>query len=112
MVGGFVLGGSTSRTLLIRASGPALAAFGVTPYLPDPQLTIFNSSGTAFAANEVWDGNPLIAAEASSVGAFSWSTTSNDSAVVVTLPPGSYSAQIEGATGDTGIALLEIYLLP
>jgi len=113
LIGGFVIGGSTSRTLLIRAVGPTLGAYGVSPALPDPQLTLYNpSTGAAFAANEGWNNNPLISSESTAAGAFSLITGSNDSALVVTLPPGPYTAEIEGAAGDTGIALIEIYLMP
>lgn len=111
LIGGFVVSGSTSKTLLIRATGPTLASFGVSGVLPDPRITLFDSSGNSVASNQIWNNNSLIASEASSVGAFSWSSTSNDSAVLVTVPPGSYSAQIEGGSGDTGIALLEIYVV-
>jgi hypothetical protein len=35
-----------------------------------------------------------------------------DSAVLVTLSPGDYTAEISGASGDTGVALVEVYALP
>ena len=71
-----------------------------------------NLNGTAFAANEVWNGNPLISSTAVAVGAFAWAANSNDSALLVTMPPGIYTAQIAGGTGDTGEAMFEIYLVP
>lgn len=117
LIGGFVVGGSTSRTVLIRASGPALNAFGVPGALPDPQLKLYqsNSDGTStlLRSNTGWGGAPQIAAEAAAVGGFSWGATATaDSALLITLPPGAYTAQIAGAGGDTGIALLEIYDVP
>lgn len=69
-------------------------------------------SSNVVAANEVWNNNPIIAADANAVGAFPWSSSSNDSAVVVTVPPDSYGAHIEGGICDAGIALLEIYEKP
>lgn len=112
LIGGFVLAGNTSRTLLIRASGPSLnTVFGIPGVLVDPRITLFNSSGTAFASNEVWNNNSLISSAADSVGAFGWEGNSNDSAILVTLPPGNYTAEVEGGAGDSGVALLEIYLL-
>jgi hypothetical protein len=115
LIAGFVIGGSTSETVLIRASGPALTKFGVTGVIPDPQLTLNGgSSGTSvLATSQGWNGDPQSAAVSASVGAFAWpSTSSNDSLLLVTLPPGAYTAEVSGASGDTGIALIEVYEVP
>jgi immunoglobulin I-set domain protein len=110
---GFVIGGSTSITVLIRASGPAIGAapFDVPGTLPDPQLTLQNpATGAVYAANNGWRDDPNIITAAASVGAFAWSDpASNDSALLVTLPPGSYTAEASGASGDTGVAIVEVY---
>jgi hypothetical protein len=112
LIAGFAIGGTTSRTVLIRASGPALGVLGVSGTLPDPQLTLVNGT-TTLAQNTGWGGSPQIASEASMVGAFSWGTAAtNDSALLITLPPGTYSAEVAGAKGDTGIALVEVYEVP
>ncbi len=112
LIAGFAIGGSTSRTVLIRASGPALIPFGVSGTLADPQLGLYSGS-TLLNTNSGWGGNSEIASTASSVGAFGWSDPSSlDSAILVTLPPGAYTAQISGASGDTGVALVEIYEVP
>lgn len=114
LIAGFVIGGTTSETVLIRASGPALTAFGVSGTLPDPQLQLFQSNGsnppTLLQSNKGWGGSATIASAAASVGAFSWgSSATADSALLVTLPPGAYTAEVSGASGDTGIALVEVY---
>jgi sugar lactone lactonase YvrE len=110
LIAGFVIGGSTSKTVLIRASGPALAPYGLTGLLPDPMLQLFTSSGQSIASDNGWGGAPLIGSVSSSVGAFSWgSLATADSALLVTLAPGAYTAEVTGASGDTGIALVEIY---
>lgn len=112
LITGFVIGGSTSKTVLIRASGPALIPFGLTGTLPDPLLQL-HSGGTLLASNSAWAGDPQISAAAAAVGAFTWNFgESNDSAILATLPPGPYSAEVSGANGDTGIALVEIYEVP
>jgi hypothetical protein len=75
-------------------------------------LQIYNtSSGTALlASNTGWGGDAQIATAAAWVGAFSWGVTATkDSAVLVTLPPGAYTANVSGASGDTGVALVEVY---
>jgi hypothetical protein len=117
VIAGFVVGGSTAKTVLIRASGPALAPFGVTGVLPDPQLQLFraNSDGssTELQTNAGWGGDTVVAAVASSVGAFSWGATpTSDSAIVATLPPGAYTAEVSGVSGDSGITLVEVYDVP
>jgi hypothetical protein len=117
LIAGFVIGGSTSKTVLIRGSGPALIPFGVTGTIPDPELQLYksNSDGTStlLQADTGWGGDSQIAATAASVGAFSWGASSTpDSAILITLPPGAYTAQVSGASGDTGVALVEVYDVP
>jgi len=112
LIAGFVIGGATSKTVLIRASGPALIPFGVSGTLPDPRLQLFSGS-TLVESDSGWGGDAEIASTAASVGAFSWgSSPTNDSAILVTLPPGAYTAQVSGAGGDTGVALIEVYEVP
>jgi hypothetical protein len=110
---GFVIGGQSALTVLIRASGPAIAAapFDVPGTLPDPQLTLQNpTTGRVYGANTGWRGDPEIAATAASVGAFAWNVpTSHDSALLITLPPGNYTAAAAGSSGDTGVAIVEVY---
>jgi YVTN family beta-propeller protein len=116
-IAGFVVGGTTARTVLIRASGPALKGFGLTGVLPDPSIQLFRSNGDGTSvllqSNEGWAGDPRIAATGSAVGAFSWGTAATlDAAVLVTLPPGAYTAQLSGASGSSGLALVEVYEVP
>ncbi len=109
LIAGFVIEGSTSETVLIRASGPALNAFGVPGTLPDPKLSLY-AGNTLLGTNFGWGGNAQIIAAAAKVGAFGWGNpSSNDSAILVTLPPGAYTAQIAGASNDSGVALIEVY---
>ena len=116
LIAGFVIGGSTARTVLVRASGPAIAGapFNVPGTLADPQLSLAPlGSGAVVAGNVAWGGDPAIASAASQVGAFSWDDPASlDSAILVTLPPGGYTATVSGSTGDTGVALVEVYEVP
>jgi hypothetical protein len=113
---GFTIGGSTAMTVLIRASGPALAGspFNVPGTLSDPTLTLQNpSTGFTYATNSGWSGDTEIAHTAASVGAFTWNVpSSHDSALLITLPPGSYTAEASGASGDGGVAIVEVYEVP
>lgn len=110
MIAGFVVDGTVGKTLLIRAVGPTLASFGVGGTLADPKLEIYNSSTVKIVENDNW--SPTLAATASAVGAFPLLAGSRDAALLVTLPPGAYSAQIAGVANATGEALVEVYEVP
>lgn len=109
MIAGFVIVGTVPKTVLIRATGPSLSIFGIAGFLPDPKLQLLSSAGVVLASNIVWGGSSQIAAAANSVGAFAWPSTSKDSAILITLQPGNYTAQVSGNTGDTGDGLIEVY---
>jgi hypothetical protein len=113
VIPGFVIGGSGTETLLIRADGPALAAFGVTGALASPTLVVTaQSTGATLATNTGWGTNSnaaQIASLAAQVGAFALASGSADCAVLVNLQPGAYTVQVSGVGGTTGVALAEIY---
>jgi sugar lactone lactonase YvrE len=109
---GFVLGGSTLTKVLVRGIGPTLGAFGVPDTVVDPQLTLFNSASVKIGENNDWAGAAELSAAFAGVGAFALPATSKDAALLVTLPPGNYSAQVTGANGTTGVALVEVYEVP
>ena len=109
LIAGFTLAGSGTRSLLIRAVGPKLSAFGVTGVLTDPKLEIYSGS-TIVAANDNWSSS--LAATFSSVGAFGLTADSKDAAITVSLPAGGYTVQVSGADGGVGEAIVEIYELP
>ncbi len=109
MIAGFVVDGPVAKTLLIRAVGPTLAGFGVGGALADPKLEIFRNGAKA-VENDDW--SPALAATAQAVGAFALAPNSRDAALLVTLPPGAYSAQVAGIAGGTGEALVEVYEVP
>lgn len=112
LIAGFVIAGTGTERVLIRGIGPTLSTLGVSGALSNPQLTLTNSSGSTIASNTVWGGQATLATAYQQVGAFPLSPTSFDSAVLVTLAPGSYTAQVSGANGTTGIALVEVYEVP
>ena len=110
---GFVIGGSTAKTLLVRVVGPTLAAtFGVGGAMPDPKLDLF-SGQTVIATNDNWGGDAQLAATAKSVGAFDFaSASSKDAMLLITLPPGGYTVQATGVSNSSGTALIEVYDVP
>ena len=118
LIAGFVISGTTNKTVLIRGIGPALATYGVTGVLPDPELDIYQAgTATPKYTNIGWGtggsaNTAALTAAFTSTGAFQLTnTSSNDSALLISLPPGVYSAQVKGASGDTGVALIEVYLV-
>jgi hypothetical protein len=115
MIGGFVVGGTAPKQLLIRADGPALTALGVTGAIAATQLNVFGtaSSTVPVASNTGWsststNATQVTAAEATT-GAFTLLAGSSDSALVSTFQPGAYTAQVSGVGADTGVGLVEIY---
>jgi len=111
LIAGFNISGAGGpKPLLIRAVGPGLAALGVPGTLADPKLEIFDGNGAKVVENDSW--NASLAAVFSSVGAFALPAGSRDAALVVSLPPGSYTAQVSGVGGLTGDAIIEVYELP
>jgi hypothetical protein len=98
--------------LLIRAVGPTLTTFGVTGVLDDPKLQLF-SGATLLRENDNWGGDAQLSTVGASVGAFPLANaTSKDAVLLVTLPPGSYTAQVSGLNLATGVALVEVYEVP
>ncbi|MCX6953540.1 MAG: matrixin family metalloprotease [Verrucomicrobia bacterium] len=114
LIPGLVLKGLTSRRLLIRAVGPGLADFGVAGTLVDPVMTVFRD-GAEVAQNDNWGEQAnaanvaLIRTAMAAVGAFALKEGSRDAALLLDLPPGSYTVQVAGVRDATGVALVEVY---
>lgn len=112
LIPGFVITGNVPVRVLVRGVGPGLAGFGVGGVLARPELTLRAADGSLVATNRGWDiGDRAadIARESSRVGAFALAPNSGDCALLVTLPPGAYTAPVVGADGGTGVALVEAY---
>ncbi len=111
LTAGFVISGTTPKQVVIRAVGPRLAAtpFNVPGTLADPVLNVYgsNNSSIPVATNDNWIAGD--AATFASVGAFALTAGSRDAALVTTLQPGAYSAQVSGLNNTTGTAIIEVY---
>jgi hypothetical protein len=117
LIAGFVVQGEAPKRVLIRAVGPGLNAFGVGGTLVDPQLSLYLQGTPApIQQNDNWSSDATaaaqIAATSKAVGAFDLATGSKDSAMIATLAPGAYTAQVSGVSGASGVALVEIYEVP
>ncbi len=108
---GFVIVGGP-KTVLVRAVGPALLQFGVGDALTNPVLTLFNDRQQPIAANTRWNSAANaseVRAAAQRVGAFALPENGADSALLLTLTPGAYTAQAVAPNNGTGIGLIEVY---
>ena len=111
LIGGFVVRGTQPKRMLLRGAGPALADFDVADFLVDPRLRLF-SGPEEIGLNDNWSESPdagAVALAAAQSGAFAFAPGSRDAALVVTLPPGAYTAFVEGANGTSGRGLIEAY---
>lgn len=113
MTAGFVIGGSTAKTVLIRAIGPGLAAFVPTGFLADPQLTLYDGNSAVITSNNDWGGDQAFKAAALRAGSFAISdAASKDAIILITLTPGNYTATASAAAGTAGLAIVEVYEVP
>ncbi|HVU35562.1 MAG TPA: glycosyl hydrolase family 28 protein [Opitutaceae bacterium] len=113
---GFVIEGSAPKTVLIRGIGPTLKNFNVSGTLLDPQLTVIRTRDSAqIATNDDWGSkatSPDLANGMDAVGAFALPDGSKDAALLLTLPPDAYTAEVSGVGGTSGVALIEVYDVP
>jgi outer membrane protein assembly factor BamB len=114
LIAGFVIQGSQPVTVLLRGIGPTLGAapFNVPGVLAQPQIDLFNSSNVNIQSNAGWNNNAALSSAFAATGAFALPAGSADAAMVATLPAGSYTLQLSGVNGSTGIGLVEVYLIP
>jgi hypothetical protein len=111
LIGGFIIVGPTPKRVLIRAIGPSLPVAGA---LSDPTLELHDGTGTILATNNNWRttsvGGLIASGQVVEIqGTTIPPTRDEESAIVVTLNPGAYTAVVGGANGSTGIGLVEVY---
>ena len=108
LIGGFILGGGGGggATIVVRAIGPSLTPFGVQSAMQDPTLELHDENGNV-TLNDDWQ----TAANSASIPANLQPSDSRESALLVTLSPGRYTAIVQGKSGATGVALVEVYKL-
>jgi phospholipase/lecithinase/hemolysin len=104
-IAGFIITGTNSKKVVLRAIGPSLSGNGVQGSLSDPTLTLYNSAGAVLASNDNWKDT-----QQSEIQATGLAPQNNmESAIVQTLSPGSYTAVLRGKNSSTGIGLVELY---
>ena len=108
LIGGFIMGGTESKQILVRAIGPSLTQFGIPNALADPTLELRNMNGGLVDSNDNWMDSPQKAQiQASGLAP----TDVKESAVLQTLAAGQYTAVVHGANSGTGVGSVQIYQL-
>ena len=107
MIGGFVIGGASPKKVIVLAKGPSLTQFGINNALPNPTMKLVRiSDGQTLAVNDDW-GNAQNAGEIAQTGLAP--SNALESAVLMTLNPGPYTAIISGVNNSTGVGIVEVY---
>jgi hypothetical protein len=111
MIGGVIVGaGTATSTVVVRALGPSLSQAGVANVLADPTLELHDSNGSTIASNDNWKTRPGGTSQQAEIEATKIPPADDlESAVVITLPAGNYTAILSGKTGGVGVALIEVY---
>ena len=107
MIGGFIITGTESSQLVIRAIGPSLEPFGVPNPLADPFLEIHDGNGATIQTNNNWrDSQETLLANTALAP-----SDDLESAILLSVAPGTYTAIVKGADGGIGNGLVEVYTL-
>ena len=105
LIGGFIIEGAESKTVLIRGIGPSLSSFGIVMPLANPILELHDHTGALIASNDNWKDT-----QESQIAATGLSPSNDlESAILVTLSPGAYTAVVQGVAMTTGPGLVEIF---
>ena len=105
LIGGFIVGGHTTKRIIVRAMGPSLDGSGLS-VLADPMVELHGSDGQLIALNDDW-ANGSEQGEITATGL--QPANARESALIATIPSGNYTAIVQGVNGGAGIGLVEIY---
>ena len=105
LIGGFIIKGTQSKRLILRAIGPSLTAMGVANAMADPVLELHDLTGAIIASNDDWRDTQASQIQASGIAP----ADPHESAMIVSLAPGNYTAVVSGYGGGQGVGLVEVY---
>jgi hypothetical protein len=114
VIGGFMVQGAQTKSVIIRAIGPELTQYGVPNALANPTLELHNGTGALIASNNDWAttiiGGIITANQVHDIQASGYvPADGRESAIIADLPPGNYTAIVRGVNSTTGVALVEVY---
>ena len=105
LIGGFIIGGSQAKTVVVRARGPSLTQAGVPGALANPVLQLF-SGATQIAVNDNWQE----AANQAALFASGFAPSDPfEAAILTSLAPGAYTGIVTGFGGGTGVGIIEVF---
>ncbi len=105
LIGGFIIGGTQAKTVVVRARGPSLVAQGVPNAIANPKLDLY-SGQTVITSNDDW-GSATNAAAIQSSGFVP--ANAQEAAILATLGPGAYTAVVSGVASGTGVGIIEVF---
>src|SRR5262245_16073677 len=116
MIGGFIVQGTGTKRVIIRAIGPELGAppFNVPNALANPTLELHDGTGALIGTNDDWQttviGGVIPSNQVSDIQNSGHAPTeTSESAIIANLAPGNYTAIVRGVSNTTGVALVEVY---
>jgi hypothetical protein len=114
MIGGFIVQGTQSKRVIVRAIGPELTQYGVPNVLANPTLELHDGAGALIASNDNWVttiiGGIIASNQVAEIRASGQAPhDGRESAIIAELPPGNYTTIVRGVNNTTGIALVEVY---
>ena len=106
LIGGIIVTGSQSKQVIVRAIGPSLTPLGVAGAMINPTLELHNSTGAIIATNDDWQTG----GQGSQISATGRAPSNSlESAIIMTVAPGNYTAIVRGANGATGVGMVEVF---
>jgi hypothetical protein len=114
MIGGFIVQGTQSERMIVRAIGPELTQYGIPDILADPILELYDATGALIASNDNWTttiiGGIITTNQVRDIRNSGLAPGNrNESAIIAELPPGNYTAIVRGVSNTTGVGLVEVY---
>src|SRR5206468_275356 len=114
MIGGFIVQGTGTKSVIIRAIGPELTQYGITNALANPTLELHDATGALIGSNDNWQttiiGGIITSNQVSDIqNSGHVPTEASESAIIANLAPGNYTAIVRGVSNTTGVALVEAY---
>ncbi|HKP02216.1 MAG TPA: hypothetical protein VJU77_02545, partial [Chthoniobacterales bacterium] len=104
MIAGFIVQNGPIQAV-VRALGPSLLDFGIPNALTDTTLQLRDEQGALVLENDDWrTGQPQ---ELQNLGL--QPTNDLEAALVATLQPGPYTAQVRGKGNTSGVGVVEVY---
>ena len=108
MIAGFIIQNAPVRAVVV-AIGPSLSGFGITNALPDTTLQLRDQNGAIVRENDNWKSDPAQKQELENIGLHP--SHDLEAALVETIPPGQYTAQVRGKGQASGIGLVQVFFL-